>query len=316
MQQRLMLIGEPLGLLIAESEGKLEAVENFSVAVAGAELNVAIALRRLGHSVSYMTKLGKDPFGTRVKNCLDNNKIETDLVSYSDTHVTGFMMKGSTNEGDPSIFYYRNGSAASTITCNDITSIDYDKFSYVHVTGIFPAISESCLNATRLLIQTARMRGKFITFDPNLRPQLWKNKNEMIATINELAVQSDIVMPGIQEARILTGYDNEKSAAEFYLNAGVKTVIVKLGALGAYTAQRNGTSFYTPGFALKKENIIDTVGAGDGFAGGVISALMEGLSLRESVSRGNAIGAIQLCFRGDNEGLPTREELESFQNLK
>ena len=88
---------------------------------------------------------------------------------------------------------------------------------------------------------------------------------------------------------------------------GVKNVVVKLGKDGAYFSQKDGASGYSPAFPVREK--VDTVGAGDGFAAGVISALAEGETLEEAAFRGNVMGAIQITNRSDNEGLPTREQL-------
>ena len=89
----------------------------------------------------------------------------------------------------------------------------------------------------------------------------------------------------------------------------MKAVIVKTGAKGAFGATKD-ERFQEPTF--RAEKIVDTVGAGDGFAAGVISAMAEGLPLRECVRRGNAIGTLQIMSVGDNTGLPDREQLERF----
>lgn len=118
-----------------------------------------------------------------------------------------------------------------------------------------------------------------------------------------------LVLPGENEGLTLCGSKDPQVIGKFYLDLGAKTVIVKTGADGAETFTKDG-SFHTP--AYPPEKIVDTVGAGDGFAAGVESALMEGLSLEEAVRRGSAIGTIQIMHVSDNEGLPTREELEKF----
>ena len=97
--------------------------------------------------------------------------------------------------------------------------------------------------------------------------------------------------------------------ADFYQNLGIKEVIIKNGSKGAYIRSGN-ESFEQPGF--KVEKVVDTVGAGDGFAAGVLSGKLEGLSIRECAIRGNAIGAIQVTYSSDNEGLPTQDELKKF----
>ena len=120
---------------------------------------------------------------------------------------------------------------------------------------------------------------------------------------------ADIILPGIKEGEILCGETTAEKIAAYYLERGAQTVVVKTGAKGAYGASKT-ESFQEPTF--RAEKIVDTVGAGDGFAAGTISALAEGLSLRESVRRGNAIGTLQIMSPGDNTGLPTREQLAYF----
>ena len=109
------------------------------------------------------------------------------------------------------------------------------------------------------------------------------------------------------EGTILTGESTPQGVAEFYHRMGVKNVIVKLGKEGAYFSQAGGASGLSPAFPARE--IVDTVGAGDGFAAGVLSALAEGETLEEAAFRGNVMGAIQITHKSDNEGLPTREEL-------
>lgn len=309
MSSGIILVGEPLGLFIAQSEGPLEKVSGYSFAVAGAEFNVAVGMSRLKHKVAYLTKLGDDPFGKLIVNVLNENSISTDLVSWNKDKFTGFMLKSRVSKGDPEIFYFRKNSAASTLNKNDIDKVGFSGYSNLHMTGILPALSLSTREVSYYLVEKAKKAGLTITFDPNLRPQLWSSRDEMIDVINGIASKCDIIFPGITEGTILTGKKTPEEISEFYLKMGVGTVIVKLGAQGAYAATREG-NFTIKGFSVKE--VIDTVGAGDGFAAGVISGLMEGLSIKEAVIRGNAIGAIQVMSIGDNDGLPTRDELHSF----
>lgn len=305
----LILAGEPMGLLIAQSEGPLDSVSGYSLAVAGAEFNVAVGVARLKHQVTYMTKLGNDPFGKRIIRVLNENKIDNEFVSFSDTHKTGFMLKGRVSKGDPDIFYFRSGSAASTLSNDDVDKIDISEYGYIHLTGILPALSKDSREAVYALFKKARSAGLMISFDPNLRPQLWPSKEVMCSTINDMASMADIVLPGTAEGKILMGSDDPQAINDFYLHNGAKIVVTKCGADGAFISDGKD-NYMVKGYKAKK--VVDTVGAGDGFAVGVITGLMEGMSVREAVKRGNAIGAIQVMSRGDNEGLPTMPELTKF----
>lgn len=307
--KRILTVGEPMGLFIAQEEARLERVKHFSTSVAGAEFNVAVGLTRLGHKVGYMTKVGEDPFGRQIINCMNDNGIDTSLTKIDPAHRTGFMLKSKTSQGDPDIYYFRAGSAASTITPDDVAGIDWSAWDAIHLSGILPATSATALATTYALMEAARGAGLPIFFDPNLRPQLWPSREKMVEEINKMCARADYVLPGENEGEILCGSRNPATIGKFYLDLGAKAVVVKTGAKGAETFTAEG-SFRTRAFPPKK--IVDTVGAGDGFATGVISALMEGLSLEEAVRRGSAIGTIQIMHISDNEGLPTRAELEKF----
>lgn len=311
MAKGLLLAGEPMGLLIAQSEGSLDSVSGYSLAVAGAEFNVATGAARLGHFVSYLTKLGDDPFGKLITRRLRDNKIDDSNVLFTQERTTGFMLKSKVSKGDPEIFYFRKGSAASTLDASDAEKIDFSKFDFLHLTGIFPALTESTRAAMMTLIKRAKEAGLFISFDPNLRPQLWPSQEVMVKTLNDLASYADLVLPGCGEGKILCGSEDPSKINEFYRNLGARMVVTKLGPDGALV--RDGDNEYkVPGFIIDK--VVDTVGAGDGFACGVITGLMEGLPLDKAVERGAAIGAIQCTFAGDNEGLPTHEQLKAFMD--
>ena len=306
-----ILFGEPMALLIADTTGPLEEVEHFTRAMSGAEVNVSIGLSRLGHPVEYLTRLGDDPFGHYIANALKKNEIGTSLVTYDDVYRTGIQLKNRVTDGsDPYAPYYRKGSAASHITISEIDAIDLTDVELVHVTGIPPALSQSARKATFRLMDRAKEAGIFITFDPNLRPVLWEDEETMCTVLNQLAAKADVVLPGIGECKILAGTVDKKEAADFYQKLGVKTVIIKDGSKGAYV-QTADENYDVAGY--KVEKVVDTVGAGDGFAVGVLSGILEGLDLKDSVKRGNAIGAIQVMNIGDNEGLPTPKELKAFQ---
>ncbi len=304
---KIVLLGEPMGLFMANEPGAISEVKTFTASIAGAEYNVAVGLSRLGHTPAYCTRLGEDPMGEKILRGMKENGISTDLVMEAPGELTGFMMKSSTEQGDPDIAYYRKGSAASRISPHDIDTLDLSGCGRLHVTGIFPAVSESALAATRRLIRRAVALEIPYSFDPNLRPQLWADKKQMVATLNSLAEDAETVLPGIGEGKQLTGYDTPEGIADFYHAMGVKNVVVKLGAQGAFYSEKGGKRGVSPGFPVEK--IVDTVGAGDGFAAGVVSALAEGEDLAQAAFRGNVIGAVQITHKSDNEGLPTREEL-------
>jgi len=298
-----------MGLFIAQEEGELSDVSGYSMAVAGAEFNVAVGLARLNLPVTYLTRLGEDPFGQKIVRTLQRNGIGSEFVSFSKERSTGFMLKSKVSTGDPKIFYFRKGSAASTLSKEDVDRMDFSGYGFVHLTGIFPALSESTKEASFYLIKKAREHGLTVSFDPNLRPQLWPDTE----TLNEFAALSDYVLPGEAEGELLCGDRDPRKIGQFYLERGAKAVVTKMGSRGAYLMTEQDQEL-VPGFSIEK--VVDTVGAGDGFAAGILSALMEGKNLYEAVRRANAVGAIQVTSIGDNDGLPSRAQLAGFMGLE
>jgi 2-dehydro-3-deoxygluconokinase len=302
--------GEALVLLAAEVPGALEDVERFRRFCAGAELNVAIGLARLGLRVGYLSRVGDDAFGRTLLGALQREGVSTGLITVDPTRSTGFMLKSLAVDGaDPAIDYYRRGSAASAMDVRDLARAMPLDARHVHLTGILPALSTGCRELAFALATRARAQGRRVSFDPNLRARLWASHDEMVATVNALAAQADIVLPGLAEGRLLTGWRSAEDIASFYLEQGAAAAVVKLGAAGAFCADRDGLRAHVPGVAVAR--VVDTVGAGDGFAVGVVSGLLEGLALEAATRRGNVIGARVVQFPGDCDGLPTRQELEA-----
>ena len=308
----ILTIGEPMALLVANETGPLKNVTTFTRLICGAEVNFSVGMSRLGHSVAYITRVGSDPFGEHICDFLQESGIDTSYVSKDDYYMTGMQLKGRVDDGsDPLVVNYRRQSAFSHFRPLDLLRIDWHGVRHLHITGIPAALSPNCRKACGDIMDAARAHGVKISFDPNLRPALWSSREEMIEALNALAAKSDLILPGLSEGKILTGRKEPGSIADFYLEQGADAVVVKLGgADGAYGKNNSGEEFTVPSFRVEK--VVDTVGAGDGFAVGTVSALLEGLSLKEAIGRGAAVGALAIMSPGDNDGLPTREHLREF----
>lgn len=301
-------IGEAMAMFVATETGELAEVEHFMKRVAGAELNVATGLARLGLSVGWVSRVGEDSFGRFVLNALAKEGIDARGVSKDGRYATGFQLKSKVENGtDPIVEYFRKGSAASHLSPDDFNEAYFTSARHLHLSGVAAALSESSYALLDHAARTMKAQGKTLSFDPNLRPTLWKSEAEMVEKLNQLAFQADWVLPGLKEGMILTGQQTPEAIADFYLTRGVRAVVIKTGSDGAWYKTADGEQGAVA--AIKVDNVVDTVGAGDGFAVGVISALLEGQPLRQAVQRGNKIGSLAIQVQGDSEGLPTREAL-------
>ncbi|KRM42004.1 sugar kinase [Lentilactobacillus parafarraginis] len=308
----LITIGEPLVVFASKQPNvSLADATEFHKGIGGAELNVAIGSHRLGHSVQYVSQIGQEPLGKYISHTIQRLGIGTDYLFETNKYLTGHQFKQLVTHGDPDVANYRKSSAASHLQPSLVETIDLTDVKIAHLTGIYPAISQTALLTFQELVNQLIGKNILISFDTNLRPALWKSQEVMRKTINELASYADIVLPGINEGKILVGTGDPEKIADFYLNQGrTNTVIVKVGAKGAFVKTNDGIAEYVSGFKVKQ--VVDTVGAGDGFALGVITALLEKKPIQEAVLRGNAIGAMQVQTPGDNDGYPTREQLQGF----
>ena len=303
------LFGEAMMLLVADRPGPLEGAESFHKRTAGAETNVAIGLARLGLKVGWASRLGTDSMGRYLIAAMQREGIDCSHVICDASQRTGFQFKGRVTDGsDPPTEYHRKGSAASQMGPADVDEAWLRSARHLHATGVFAAISDTSLQAALKTLDVMRAAGRTISFDPNLRPTLWASTDVMRHWINELASRADWVLPGVEEGLLLSGESSPESIARFYRQHGAKLVVVKLGAAGAYYDSDVAGTGHVAGFPVKE--VIDTVGAGDGFAAGVVSALLEGRPVPEAVRRGAWIGARAVQVLGDTEGLPTRTQLD------
>ncbi len=302
-------LGEAMLMLVADQAGPLEQVTSYHKRTAGAETNVAIGLARLGLRVGWGSRLGDDSMGRYLLAEMQREGIDCSRVPLVAGERSGFQFKGKIEGGgDPPVEYHRKGSAASKMTVADLDADWLRSARHLHLTGVFAALSPNCLEVLQRAISLAREAGATISFDPNLRPTLWPSREVMATTLNALAARCDTVLPGIEEGQVLLGTRDPAAIARFYRGQGAARVIVKLGPDGAYYDDRDEGCGQVPAFPVAQ--VVDTVGAGDGFAAGVISALLEGRSVADAARRGAWIGARAVQVSGDTEGLPTRAQLE------
>ncbi|MGN8343276.1 sugar kinase [Pseudomonas sp. SMV71] len=302
--------GETMAMLVAEQCGDLASVQHFHKRIAGADSNVAIGLSRLGFKVGWLSRVGADSLGRFVVQTLEKEGLDCRHVAVDPAHPTGFQFKSRTDDGsDPQVEYFRRGSAASHLSIDSIAAPLLGA-RHLHATGIVPALSDTAREMSFELMNRMREAGRSLSFDPNLRPSLWSSETTMVCEINRLAALAHWVLPGLSEGRLLTGFDDPADIAAFYLDQGAEAVVIKLGAEGAYyrTPQDQG---FVAGVPVAR--VVDTVGAGDGFAVGLVSGLLESLGITEAVQRANWIGSRAVQSRGDMEGLPTRAELLADQ---
>jgi len=294
----------------ASSDGPLQYVHQFNKKFGGAESNVAIGVTRLGHSAGFITQVGDEELGKFVVSSIRGEGVDTSRVKFNEDYSTGLYIKERIREGSTQVYYYRKGSAASQMKKEDIDWDYLKQAKVIHLTGITPFLSASCEELINTVIKFAKENNILFSFDPNLRYKLMADRANAKEIILNIAKQADLVMPGIDEADYLLGTRDYKEIAAYFHNAGVSKIAIKNGEVGTYYASKDGDAGFIP--SIKVDRVIDPIGAGDGFAAGLLSGLLEDKSLKDSVLMGSTIGAMVVTVKGDIEGLPQRKALENF----
>ncbi len=305
-------LGEMMVMLVATEAGPLRSAETFRKHVAGSEANVAIGLARLGHRPGWISRLGADEFGLYIRNFLRGEGVDVSQVRLDPDHPTGIAFKEQRELGARRVIYYRRGSAASHLTPDDLDPAYFAGARYFHCSGINPALSASAGETMRRAIDLAHEAGALVSFDPNVRLRLW-DADTFRRTVRAILPHCDLVLPGLDEAELLTGESEPLPAAEAIRQLGPRLVLLKLGAEGSLALSDEGV-VRAP--ALRLERIVDPVGAGDGFAAGFLSGQLRGWPIAQSLRLGNVVGAAAMSVSGDVEGLPTWEEVQSLESTR
>jgi 2-dehydro-3-deoxygluconokinase len=305
----LVTLGETMGLLRTVEYGPLRHARHLQLGVAGAESNVAIGVRRLGHPATWVGRLGTDEMGDLVEATLRGEGVDL-CVGRDPQRPTGLMVKSQRTSSTTKVSYYRVGSAASVLGPEDVPADLVASAAVLHVTGITAALSPSCRAAVDSAVGLARRAGTVVSFDVNHRSALWSDAVARPA-LRALVGQADIVFAGEDEAALVLGPEvaADASAAELaaaLAELGPREVVVKRGARGAL-AMVDGQRLEESAIPVAA---VDPVGAGDAFVAGYLAGLLDGAGPAQRLRTANMTGAFAVTVSGDWEGAPTRGELE------
>ncbi len=302
----LITVGESMVAMFSHDRGYLRYQHSFGLTTAGAESNVAIGVSKLGHSVGWISKLGRDEFAEIIRLKVRGEGVDTSKVVIDDTHPTGVMFKQTDAQGNTSVFYYRQNSAASTLTPADLDACYFAQAKIVHVTGITCAISESCCHTVFEAVRLAKEAGALVSFDPNIRLKLW-SRDRAKEVLTPLLALSDIVLIGDDEADILLGTRDTDEIITCLRGLGVSKIAVKMGGAGAVVADGEHCYLVPP----EPVKVVDTVGAGDAFASGFLTGVLEEQPVEICGRMGAIMGAFAVSSMGDTEGLPARDVFDA-----
>lgn len=301
--------GEAMIRLSVRPGDNLETASFFEVHAAGAEANVAMTLSRLGRAVSYASALPDGPLGRRVITELQAAGIDcSGTVVVPGARMGTYFVELQTEPLPARVIYDRAGSAAAGFTPDDVRWDIFDAAEVIHLSGITPALSESCLEATLDMARRAREKGKLLSIDVNYRSKLW-TREEASETLSRMIHDADIVVCTQEDCRDLfeITVDPPEAAAELSSSFGIRRVVVTSGATGSWWHENGSPGGHVPAIEVE---VIDRIGAGDAFMAGVLDGVLAN-DLALGIRRGTALAALALATRGDRP-LATREQIDQL----
>jgi sugar/nucleoside kinase (ribokinase family) len=264
-------------------------------------LNVAIGLRKLGHAVGFVGKIGQDHWGDFLLRVIDQAGIDRRGLKRTGQAGTSAVIV-LINQAGERIFFYHGGSN-DLFGLEDVDQKLIPEASIVHVGGTFLLPRFDGAGAAALFAE-ARAQGKLTSMDVT-----WDTQGRWLKTIEPCLSGLDYFLPSYTEAERITSRSEPEEMAVFLQERGVRNVVIKLGERGCYVKAAGSKGLYVEAF---KTRVVDTTGAGDSFVAGFLSGLLRGWEPERSARLACAVAALNIQQVGATAGVPTFEQALSF----
>jgi len=271
----------------------------FERVTAGAEVNVAVTLSRLGLKSAYFSRFGNDQLGSVMLADIAAEGVDVSLAKRVNS-FTAAMVRNPGKIAPVEISYLRKGSAASTIEPSDILDSYISSSRWLHTTGITCAISQSGAATVKHALKMAASLGIKSSFDLNLRRKLWSEEDARKA-LQPLAENIELLIGGEDEYQVVFGSSDAKKVLVEANNRECKIAVMTKGDQPMRYAIGGQYGEIIP----PKVVSVDPVGSGDAFTGGAIAGLLSGMSAVDALTQGSICGALVASMFGDWSGIPT-----------
>ncbi len=291
----------------------------FIKAPGGAPANVAVALQRLGLRAGFVGKVGRDPFGEYLRQSLAQTGVDTTYLFVDEKARTTAVYVAVWDDGRKDLCFYRNPGADMMLNADEISDDIFAGARCFHF-GSISFIDEPSASAQRKALQMARTKGLMISYDPNYRPTLWPDRQTAEKIIQDSFRHCHLAKVSEEEWQVATGHEDLEAGIKAIMAKGVELLVISRGENGAI-ATNGDYHIELPGLEV---DVIETTGAGDGFLGAIITALLPERektgslatisedTIRNVLNMANAVGALTCKKAGAIPALPTRAETEKF----
>ncbi len=289
----------------------------FKKAPGGAPANVAVGVSRLGVSSGFIGKVGDDPFGHFLAKTLEDSRVDIQGLKFSTEARTALAFVSLRADGERDFMFYRHPSADMLYRPDEVDA-DYIRSAKIFHYGSISLIQEPSRSATLHAVDVASQAGLSISYDPNLRLNLWPNVEKARQGLLSGWSWANLIKVSEEELQFLSGSSDFLEGAQKLWHSQLKMLIITRGKAGC-TYLTQAFHGFVPGFSVVP---VDTTGAGDGFVAGLLAGLVrqpqawkEEAELHSVCMYANAVGALTTTQRGAIPALPTVEQVEAFMNL-
>ncbi|MDQ0257421.1 fructokinase [Evansella vedderi] len=312
MKKGVISLGEALIDFIPLDENNF----NYQKSPGGAPANVAVGLGRLGVKTCFLGKVGKDVLGGFLKETLESYNVDTTYMYETEEVRTGFVFVTLGEGGERSFEFYINPSADRFLDSEEVQNVPFQDYRVLHF-GSISLIGEPSRSATKKAVELAKQNGLIVSYDPNLRLDLWENEQKAKETIISMLTEADVLKISEEELEFLTGEKDVIQGVEKLTNYNIPVTIVTLGAEGSYVFLKEGYVKVSP----MKVEAVDTTGAGDAYVSGILYHLqaleknLGELTLKEveEIAHFAAVsGGLAASKKGAMSALPTLEEVKKL----
>jgi fructokinase len=291
----------------------------FEKAPGGAPANVAVGLARLGIASGFLGKVGDDEFGHFLAHTLEQNGVDVSGLRYSDRARTMLAFVSLTADGERDFMFYRHPSADMLLHPDDIDRQAIGAARLLHH-GSISLISEPSRSATLAAIAAAHEQGLWVSYDPNLRLNLWPSTEAARQGLLSAWHSADVIKVSRDELAFLSGEKDWIRGAETLWHDRLRLLVITAGPQGCHYVTRGARGDHARGHVPTYDvPVVDTTGAGDGFVAGLLAGLLENESawddvdaLQDVLRLANAVGALTTTQRGAIPALPSRERVSAL----
>ncbi|EES2889108.1 aminoimidazole riboside kinase [Escherichia coli] len=304
MSAKVWVLGDAVVDLLPESDGRLLPCPS------GAPANVAVGIARLGGTSGFIGRVGDDPFGALMQRTLLTEGVDITYLKQDEWHRTSTVLVDLNDQGERSFTFMVRPSADLFLETTDLPCWRHGE--WLHLCSI--ALSAEPSRTSAFTAMTAiRHAGGFVSFDPNIREDLWQDEHLLRLCLRQALQLADVVKLSEEEWRLISGKtQNDRDICALAKEYEIAMLLVTKGAEGVVVCYRGQVHH----FAGMSVNCVDSTGAGDAFVAGLLTGLSStGLStdereMRRIIDLAQRCGALAVTAKGAMTALPCRQELE------